>query len=101
METGLPAVTLTQMQDGQELATPEVIAFRLEGDALVAFQFDETVYGADEFTLQRIQDETVAAEAAAVAQQSGAVITTTDYNDDVSHGHPEYLATRRLVWRPG
>lgn len=74
---GTATVTLTEMQGGQMLATPETISFRLEGDALVAFQFDETVYGADGFTLQRMPDDAVAAEAAAVAQQAGAAMTTT------------------------
>lgn len=75
---GTAAVTLTKMQDGQELATPETIVFRLDGEnTLAAFQFDETVYGADGFSLQRMQNSAVAAETAAMAQQVGEAVTTT------------------------
>ena len=74
---GTASIALTEMQDGQTLATPENFSFRLEGTDLVAFQFDETVYGADGFSMQRIADSAVATEAAAVAQQAGAAITTT------------------------
>lgn len=74
---GTAAISLEQMMDGDLLATPETFAFRLEGDQLVAFQFDETVYGADGFSMQRMRDLAVVAEAAAVAQQASAGITAT------------------------
>lgn len=74
---GTAGVTLDSMLDGGSLAMPETYAFRLEGDQLVAFQFDETVYGADGFSMQRMRDPAVVAETAAVAQQATAGITAT------------------------
>ncbi len=64
------SVNLTTTTDGQKISTPIAYVFRLDGATLVAVQFDETVYGPEGFSLQRVPDMAVAAEAAAVAQQA-------------------------------
>ena len=74
---GTASVTLTESIDKQVLATPIVYVFRLEGDQLIAVDFDATVYGPDGFSLQRTQDPAVLAEAAAMAAQASSGITTT------------------------
>lgn len=73
---GTAAVTLTEV-DGSEIASPEKFTFVQEGNVLAAVEYNADVYGADGFSLQRMEDASVSAEAETVAAQAGAEITGT------------------------
>ncbi|MEZ4768695.1 MAG: hypothetical protein R2844_09755 [Caldilineales bacterium] len=70
-------VTLTESMDKNQLATPIVYVFKLEGDQLIAVDYDETIYGPQGFSLQRMMDPALAADVTALAAQASSGITST------------------------